>query len=126
MIPHRKAKLIFIGETKKPNTKSKKLSFSSSTNIQFTIWEQFCNLKHGEIDAIGSKVAQQIKLSGCPSKGHFTDKSGKNAFSCYIEDLANFSEDGAKGQSQKLSDIWPPLKSSQNLVTTLVHCVTML
>ena len=25
-----------------------------------------------EIDAIGIEVAQQIKLSGCPKKGHFT------------------------------------------------------
>ena len=35
-----KAKLIFIwGQNQ--NTKSKKLSFSTFTNIQFTIWEQF-------------------------------------------------------------------------------------
>ena len=77
-----KANVIFIGKkqkknflekpnNQKPNTK--KLSFSSSTNIQFTIWEQFYILKHGEIDAIGSKVAQQIKLSGCLTRGYFTD-----------------------------------------------------
>ena len=71
-----KAKLIFIEEKKKnlknpktqePNTKSKKLSFSSSTNIQFIIWEQFLQFKackSGEIDDIGIEVAQHIKLSG--------------------------------------------------------------
>ena len=56
------------------------MSFSSSTNIQFTIWEQFLQskaCKSGEIDAIGIKVAQQIKLSGCLTKGYFTTK---NAF----------------------------------------------
>ena len=56
------------------------MSFSSSTNIQFTIWEQFLQFKackSVEIDAIGIEVAQQIKLSGCPTKGYFTDK---NAF----------------------------------------------
>ena len=56
------------------------MSFSSSTNTQFTILEQFSNSKAWkpvEIDAIGIKVAQQIKLSGCPTKGHF---AAKNAF----------------------------------------------
>ena len=60
------------------------MSFFSSTNIHFTTWEQFLQFeacKYVEIDAIGIKVAQQIKLSGCLTKGHFTDKSGKNAFS---------------------------------------------
>jgi hypothetical protein len=74
------------------------LSFSSSTNIQFTIWEQcllFKAFKSGEIDAIVSEVAQ-IELSGCPTKGHFTDQSGKNTFSRYREDLVNVLEDGAK------------------------------
>ena len=59
------------------------MSFSSSTNIQYTIWEQFLQFKackSVQIDAIGIEVAQQIKLSGCPTKGHFTDKSGKNLF----------------------------------------------
>ena len=59
------------------------MSFSSSTNIQYTIWEQFLQFKackSVQIDAIGIEVAQQIKLSGCPTKGHFTAKSGKNAF----------------------------------------------
>ena len=68
---------------KNPNTKSKKLSFFISTNIQFTIMEQFLQFKtykSGEIDAIGIEVAQQIKLSGCPTKGYFTTKSAKNAF----------------------------------------------
>ena len=53
------------------------MSFSSSTNIQFTIWEQFLQskaCKSVEIDSIGIEVAQQIKLSGCPIKGLFTDK----------------------------------------------------
>ena len=57
------------------------MSFSSSTNIQFTIWEQFLQskaCKSVEIDSIGIEVAQQMKLSGCPSRGHFTVK---NAFS---------------------------------------------
>jgi hypothetical protein len=43
MTPHMKAKLIFIGmkQKKLKNPKYKILSFSSSTNIQFTISEQF-------------------------------------------------------------------------------------
>jgi hypothetical protein len=56
------------------------MSFSSSTNIQFTIWQQFLQFKackSVKIAAIGIEVAQQIKWSGCPTKGHFTDK---NAF----------------------------------------------
>ena len=42
-----KAKLIFIERKKneKPNTKSEKLSFSKSTNIQFTNWVQLLQLK---------------------------------------------------------------------------------
>ena len=51
--------------------------------MQFTIWEQllqFKACKSGEIDTIGIEVAQQIKLPGCPTKGHFTSKSGKNAY----------------------------------------------
>ena len=54
------------------------MSFSSSNNIQFTIWEQFLQFqacKSVEIDAISIKVAQQIKLSGCSTKGHFTAKN---------------------------------------------------
>ena len=82
-----KAKLIFIEKkqnnlffwkTQNPNTKSKKLSFFISTNIQFTIMEQFLQFKackSGEIDTIGIEVAQQIKLSGCPTKGYFTTKN---------------------------------------------------
>ena len=53
---------------KNPKPKSKKFSFYISTNIQFTIMEQFLQFKaykSGEIDFIGIKVAQQIKLSGC-------------------------------------------------------------
>ena len=56
------------------------MSFSSSTNIQFTTWEhflQFKTCKSVEIDAIGIYVAQQIKLSVCPTRGHSTVK---NAF----------------------------------------------
>ena len=60
MIPHMKAKVIFIDKKNllKPNTKeqNKKMPFSSSTNIQFTIREQFLQLKafkSVEIDAIG-------------------------------------------------------------------------
>ena len=63
--------------------KSKKLSFFISTNIQFTILEQFLQFeacKCGEIENIGIKVAQQIKLWGCRTKGYFTTKSAKNAF----------------------------------------------
>ena len=59
------------------------MSFSSSTNIQYTIWEQFLQFKackSVQIEAISIEVAQQIKLSGCPTKGYFTTKSAKNAF----------------------------------------------
>ena len=73
-----KAKLIFIGMKQKnkyfKNQKTKKLSFSNSTNIQYTILEQFLEFKackSGDIDAISMEVAQQMKLSGCPTKGHF-------------------------------------------------------
>ena len=69
MIPHMKNKVIFIGKkqkkkifkktnNQKPNTK--KMSFSSSTNIQFTIWEQFLQFKackSAQIDTIGMDVA---------------------------------------------------------------------
>ena len=41
---------------------------------------QFKACKSGEIDAIGIEVAQQIKLSGCPTKGYFTTKSANIAF----------------------------------------------
>ena len=47
---------------KKKNTKSKHLSFSCSTNIQFNISEQFLQFKackSGEIDTIRIEVAQQ-------------------------------------------------------------------
>ena len=61
---------------KNPITKNQKqMSFSSSTNIKFTIWEQFLQFKackSVEIDAIGKVVAQQIKLPGYPTKGNFT------------------------------------------------------
>ena len=52
----------------------------SISNLPFTIWEhflQFQSCKCVEIDAIGIKVAQQIKLSGCLTKGMFIVK---NAF----------------------------------------------
>jgi hypothetical protein len=48
------------------------MSFSSSTNIQFTIW----TCKSVEIDAIGIEVAQKMKLSGYPTKGHSSVKNG--------------------------------------------------
>ena len=66
---------------KKINQKQK-MSFSSSTIIQFTIWEHFLQKaqKSVEINTICTEVAQQMKLSGCPRKGHFTVKSSKNAF----------------------------------------------
>ena len=54
------------------------MSFSSSPNFQFTILEQFLKFKtckFVEIDAIGIEVAKQIKMSGCPIKGHFTAKN---------------------------------------------------
>ena len=38
---------------------------------------QFKACKSGEIDAIGMEVAQQMKLSGCPTKGYFTTKMAK-------------------------------------------------
>ena len=55
------------------------MSFSSSTNIQFTIWKQFLQskaCKSVEIDTIGIEMAQQIKLSGYPTKGHSSVKNG--------------------------------------------------
>ena len=69
-IPH-KAKLNLIGKkwkTKlfdKPKNQIQKLSFSSSTNIQFTIWEQFLQFKafkSVEIDAIGIEVILLLKM----------------------------------------------------------------
>ena len=74
----KKKKFFEKPNNQKPNTK--KLSFSSSTNIQYTIWEQFLQFKackSVQIEAISIEVAQQIKLSGCPTKCHFTTK---NAF----------------------------------------------
>ena len=53
------------------------MSFSSSSNIQFTIWEQFLQSKacnSVEIDSIDTEVAQEMKFSGCPIKGLFSDK----------------------------------------------------
>ena len=47
----------------------KKMSFSSSINIQISILKQFLNCK--------AYKSQQIKLSGSPTKVHFTAKSGK-------------------------------------------------
>ena len=41
------------------------MSFSSSTNIQFTIWEQFLQFtacKSVEIDPMGKEVVQQKKM----------------------------------------------------------------
>ena len=60
------------------NKKSNELSFSTSTNIQFTIWERFLQFKackSGDIDDIGIEVAKQIKLSGCLTKDYFIDKN---------------------------------------------------
>ena len=74
------------------------MSVSSSTSIQFTIWEQFLQFKackSVEIDAISIEVTQQIKSSSCPTKGNFTAKSGKNAFLAVNETgvlQSNFSE----------------------------------
>ena len=85
MIPYLKAKVIFIGK-KKLKTQNmfknqKKCNFPapSISNLR-SIWEQFLQFKackSVEIDAIGIEVAQQIKLSGCPTRGQF---SVKNAF----------------------------------------------
>ena len=70
----------------KPNNQKPKIKnlnkchFQGFTNIQFTIMEQFLQFKackSRKIDTIDIEVAQQIKLSGCPTKGHFT---AKNAF----------------------------------------------
>ena len=56
-----KGKLIFIGIKKieKPNNQKPKISFSSSTNIQFTIVEHFF---------------KQIELSGCLTKQYLIIK----------------------------------------------------
>ena len=74
---------------KKPITKYQKQK-NVSTSIQLTILKQFLNFKackSGEIDAIGIEVAQQIKLSGCLTKGHFTAKNANGVnlskFSCF-------------------------------------------
>ena len=83
MIPHMKAKMIFIGKKQKtfffekPKYQIQKWSFLIYTNIQFTIMEQFLQFKAckaGKIDALGIEVAQQMKLSGCSTKGFFTPK----------------------------------------------------
>ena len=56
----KKQKYIFL---KNPITKNQnQMSFSTSTNIQFTVWEQFLQLKackSVEIDAIGIFSASQ-------------------------------------------------------------------
>ena len=41
-----------------------------------------CN--SGEIDTNGIEVAQQIKLSGCPTNSHFSAKSDTNASFWYM------------------------------------------
>ena len=65
----------FHWEKNLKNPITKKMSFSSSTYIKFTIWELFLKFKackSVDIDAIGIEVAQQIKFSGCPTTSHFT------------------------------------------------------
>ena len=73
----------------KPNNQKPKIKnlnkshFQGFTNIQFFILEQFLQFKackSVKIDTIAIEVAQQIKSSGCPTKGYFTTKSAKNAF----------------------------------------------
>ena len=95
-----KAKLIFIGMKQIfyffEKNKNPKLSFSSSTNIQFTILEQFIKFKackSGEIDTIGIEVTQHIKLSSCLTKGHF---SAKNTFLAHLA-LTNFTTTNFSG-----------------------------
>ena len=79
----KKLKKIFFEKPNNQKPKIKNLNkchFQGFTNIQFTIMEQFLQFKackSGKIDTIGIEVAQQIKLSGCPTKGHLTTK---NAF----------------------------------------------
>ena len=74
-----KAKLIFIGEKKIWKTQNKNCHFPAPPiSIQFTISEQklkFKACKFVEIDAICIEMAQQIKLSGCPTNSHFTAKA---------------------------------------------------
>jgi hypothetical protein len=78
-----KVKLIFIGKTffflKNSMTKTKcHFPAPQIFNLPFeNNFLQFKACKSGEIDAIGIEVAQQKKLSECPTRGHFTDK---NAF----------------------------------------------
>ena len=79
--------------------KNQKMSFFKSTNFQFSVFEQFLQFKackSGEIDAIGIEVTQQIKLSGSPTKGHF---SVKNTF---LPLLLNFPLKTMKDQG-----FWP-------------------
>ena len=70
-----KAKVIFI--EKNFFEKSNQNVIFQLHHIRFTIWEQFLQFKackYEQIDAISTEVAQQIKLSGCPTKSHFTVK----------------------------------------------------
>ena len=79
-----KAKLIlirrfFFFENPKnqiPNAKNCHFSAPPISNLPFL---QFKACKSGKIDTI-SQVAQEMKLLGCPAKGHFTSKSGKNIY----------------------------------------------
>ena len=76
-----KTKLIFIWKKQKiPNRKNCNFSAPPISNLPFgNNFLQFKACKSGKIDATSIKVAQQIKLSGCLTKGYFTAKSGKNA-----------------------------------------------
>ena len=84
------AELIFIGKnkTKQKNKTKNLLETQNQKNVILQLHQypnhlgtilsmQIC------IDTIGIEVAKKIKLSGCPTKGHFTDKSGKHAFFRY-------------------------------------------
>ena len=94
-LPHMKAFSLAIEKKQKknffekPNNQKPKIKnlnkshFQGFTNIQFFILEQFLQFKackSVKIDTIAIEVAQQIKSSGCPTKGYFTTKSAKNAF----------------------------------------------
>ena len=76
-----KSKLNFNGDffLEKPKNYTK-CHFPAPPISNLPFGNKFYNLKHTKIDAIGIKMAKQMKLSDCPTKGHFTSKSGKNIY----------------------------------------------
>ena len=73
---------------------------------------QFKACKAGKIDTIGIEVAQQIKLSGCQTKGYFTTKSAKNAILVvkwsFVGQPDNFI---CRATSMPMASIFPALQA---------------